>query len=121
MLETLETLVYILVLTVVCASAVRDRLESDPDPIEAAKQAHVNGEIDLAEYERRLEFHIDDRNEQIRTVVEDVNRVGPDTSKAIAREYDSLDELRASDQERLEGVPGIGEELAAAVLERVRE
>jgi endonuclease III-like uncharacterized protein len=53
--------------------------------------------------------------------VEDVNGVGPQTSKAIAREYESLDGLRASDRERLEGVYGVGEETAEAVLSRVRE
>ncbi|WP_277613487.1 helix-hairpin-helix domain-containing protein [Natrinema hispanicum] len=40
--------------------------------------------------------------------MEGVNNVGPATSKAIAREYETLEGLRASDRERLEGVYGVG-------------
>lgn len=57
---------------------------------------------------RRLGEAVDDRHEQIRLVVEDINGVGPATSKVTAREYDSLDELRGSSRERLENVPEIG-------------
>ncbi|PGF14216.1 hypothetical protein CP556_24725 [Natrinema sp. CBA1119] len=46
--------------------------------------------------------------------------VGPTTLKAIVREFDSLDELRRSEQARLEDVYGVGDETANAVLERVR-
>ena len=91
----------------------------DPDPVDEATRAYENGEIDLEEYEARLEFHLDNRNEKIRTVVEDVNGLGPQTSMEIAREFDSLDELRGADQEELESVHGVGEKTAEAVLERV--
>ncbi|WP_277524464.1 helix-hairpin-helix domain-containing protein [Natrinema salsiterrestre] len=47
--------------------------------------------------------------------------VGPATSKAIAREYDDLDDVRDSSRERLESVTDIGEERVGAVLSRVRE
>ncbi|MFD1527330.1 MULTISPECIES: helix-hairpin-helix domain-containing protein [Halobacteriales] len=109
-----------LIAAIILAASVRDRLESDPDPIEEAKRLYAEGMIDEPELERRIEEAVDDDHEAIRLVVEDVNGVSDSRSKAIAREYDSLDELRASDREKLEGVPGIGEELAEAVLERVR-
>ena len=115
----LEGLFYALVFAVVAAGYVRDRVSSDPDPINELREQYERGEIDHAEYERRLEFHLDDRNEQIRRVVEDVNGVGEATSKAIAHEFSSLGELRSADQEELEAVNGVGEKTAEAVLERV--
>ncbi|APX00184.1 hypothetical protein CHINAEXTREME_20440 (plasmid) [Halobiforma lacisalsi AJ5] len=110
---------FVLAVAVVLASYAKDYFESDPDPVAQARQAYAAGEIDHAEYERRLEFHLDDRNERIRAVVEDVSGVGEEISEAIAREYDSLDDLRESDRERLEGVPGVGAQRAEAVLERI--
>ncbi|WP_247005189.1 helix-hairpin-helix domain-containing protein [Halosolutus gelatinilyticus] len=38
----------------------------------------------------------------------------------MAYEYQSLEDLRGSDRERLESVPGVGEQRAADVLDRVR-
>ncbi|ADB63929.1 hypothetical protein Htur_5041 (plasmid) [Haloterrigena turkmenica DSM 5511] len=121
MLETAETLFYLALGAGTLAYYVRDRLESDPDPIEEAKRLYADGKIDEPELERRIEEAVDDDHKAIRLVVEDVNGVSESRSKAIAREYESLDELRASDRARLEVVPGIGEELAAAVLERVQD
>ncbi|PCR88615.1 helix-hairpin-helix domain-containing protein [Natrinema ejinorense] len=122
MLETVETLTFLVIVAVIAAASVRDRLSSDnQDPIADVHDQFAAGEIDELELERRLEFHVDDRNEKIRAVVEDVNGVGKATSKAIAREFDSLDALRAADQERLEDVHGVGERTAEAVLGRVRE
>ena len=55
MLETLETLVYVIAVAVVCAGAIRERLESDPDPIDEPKQLYAEGVIDEPELERRSE------------------------------------------------------------------
>ncbi|MFC7216255.1 helix-hairpin-helix domain-containing protein [Saliphagus sp. GCM10025334] len=79
----------------------------------------LQNEIDTDELERRLEFDLDDRNDQIRAFVEDVNGVGPKTSKAIAREFASFEELRGADRERLESVHGVGEGTVEAVLKRI--
>ncbi|WP_440767606.1 helix-hairpin-helix domain-containing protein [Natronorubrum sp. DTA7] len=49
-----------------------------------------------------------------------MNGVGPATSKTIAQEFDSLDDLRSADRDELEAVYGVGEETAEAVLERVQ-
>lgn len=116
----LGLLLLLAVVALTLASMVRQRLGSDPDPIDEAKAAFATGEIDAAEFDRRLEFHLDDRNDRIRAVVEDVNGVGEATSKAIAREFDSLEALRRADREDLERVYGVGEETAEAVLERVK-
>ena len=102
-------------------AAVRDHLEGDPDPIAEAKRLYAEGVIDEPELERRIEEAVDDDHEAIRLVVEDVNGISDSRSKAIAREFESLDDLRGADRDRLEGVPGVGEELADAVLERVRD
>lgn len=94
----------LLILPLVLASYARDRLTDDP--VDNAKEAFAAGEIDRQELKDRL----DERNEQIRNAVEQVNGISPRTSLEIAREYESLDGLRASDQERLEGVAGVGEQ-----------
>lgn len=119
--STFEMLFFVALVAVMVASYARDWLSSDPDPLEQARAAYAAGEIDHAEYERRLEFYLDDRNDRIRAVVEDVNGVGETTSKALAREFNSLEELRGADREDLEAVYGVGEETTDAVLERARE
>ena len=50
-----------------------------------------------------------------------MNNVGEEISKDIAREFESLDELRRADREDLTAIHGIAESTANAVLERVRE
>ncbi|WP_255291616.1 helix-hairpin-helix domain-containing protein [Natrinema sp. CBA1119] len=49
-----------------------------------------------------------------------MNGVGPATSKAITREFDSLDDLRESERARLESVCGVGDETAETILDRVQ-
>ncbi|AEH39524.1 helix-hairpin-helix domain-containing protein [Halopiger xanaduensis] len=106
-------------------STVKERLSSDPNPtnqrVAELQDKRVDGLIDEQEFERRLEFVLDERNARIRAVVETVPGIGDNRSKAIAREYDDLEDLRESDRERLESVPDIGEQRAENVLERVRE
>ena len=109
----------LVIIAIILAATIRNRLSSDEDAVAEAKRLYAEGVIDESELERRIEEAVDDEFDQIRLVVEDVNGVGPATSKAIAREYDSLDELRMSDRERLEDVHGVGEKTAEAVLERV--
>jgi ERCC4-type nuclease len=48
-----------------------------------------------------------------------VQGIGPELSLAIAREFESLEELRAADHQELETVNGIGESRANAIRERV--
>ena len=117
--SAIHSLAVVALFVAYAANTAWDRLKRDPDPVDEATRAYESGKIDLEEYESRLEFHLDDRNEQIRRVVEDVNGVGEATSKAIAEEFDSLNELRSADQEELEDVHGVGEKTAEAVLERV--
>jgi len=93
----------------------------DFSPVEQAKRDYREGRIDAAEFERRLQFHLDDRNEQIRAAVLPVANVGDDTADAIAREFESIDELRRADEEDLTAIHGLGESTAEAVLSRVRE
>lgn len=121
MLEILETAFYAVVAVGTLAYYAHDRFSTDESPIDEAKRLYSEGRIDEPELERRLGEAVDDRHEQIRLVVEDINGVGPATSKAIAREFDSLDGLRESERARLEDVYGVGDETVGAVLERVRE
>lgn len=101
-----------------------DHLEDRFEDLSPAEQAHRNyelGLIDEQELEHRLAFHLDDRNEEIREVVSQVNNVGEEISKDIAREFESLDELRRADREDLTAIHGVAESTADAVLARVRE
>lgn len=127
MLEALEMILYFAVAAVIVATTLRDRLTSEPTPdeqrearLEELAAQRARGEIDATEHEKELEFVLDDDNDMIRAVAEDVSGISDARSKAIAREYESLDDLRGSSRERLEGVYGIGEETAGAVLERVQ-
>jgi len=91
----------------------------DLSPVQQAKRDYREGRIDAAEFERRLEFHLDDRNTQIRAAVLPVATVGDDTADAIAREFESIDELRRADQEDITAIHGIAESTAEAILDRL--
>jgi len=107
--------------TVFSATIFLQQRGDDCSPVEQAKRDYREGRIDAVEFERRLEFHLDDRNEQIRAAVLPVGNVGDETADAIAREFDSIDELRRADQEDVTAIHGLGESTAQAVLSRVRE
>jgi excinuclease ABC subunit C len=82
-----------------------------------ARSAYESGEITLAEYERRAEFLVDDRNERIRAVVEEINGIGDARAKAIAREFASVNAVATASREELTTVHGIGEQRADAIRE----
>jgi len=110
-----------LLLLVLGVAMLYDRVSADgPDEntVEAAREAYVAGEIDEAEFERRVETLVDPETERIRAAVTPVQGIGPELSLAVAREFDSLEELRRSDRERLESVNGIGESRAKSIRER---
>jgi ERCC4-type nuclease len=109
------------VLAVIGLTMLYDRAsEDDPDEhtVEAAREAYVTGDIDEAEFERRVETLLDPETEQIREAVTPVQGIGPELSLAIAREFDSLDELHDADREELEDVNGVGEQRAEAIRAR---
>lgn len=112
-------LVGVVVITV-AVDHLEDRFE-DLSPVEQAHRNYELGLIDEQELEHRLAFHLDDRNEEIREVVSQVNNVGEEISKDIAQEFESLDELRRADREDLTAIHGVAESTADAVLARVRE
>ncbi len=107
--------------TVFSATILLQQRGEDLSPVEQARQDYIEGRIDAAEFERRLEFHLDDRNDQIKAAVLPVANVGEDTAEAITREFESVDELRRADQEDLTVIHGVGESTAEAVIAIVRE
>jgi len=50
-----------------------------------------------------------------------VSGIGPELSLAVARKFDSLEELRRADQGELEAVNGVGESRANAIRHRLHE
>jgi len=109
------------ILAITAVQIARDRRSSPQTPVESLQERFAAGEIDTTEFERELEFVVDDRNQQIRAIVEDANGVGTATSKAIAREYDSIADLRQTDRDRLEAIHGVGPSTAESILERVQK
>ncbi|EMA01827.1 hypothetical protein C437_15446 [Haloarcula vallismortis ATCC 29715] len=100
---------------------VVDRLESnEPEltPVEQVHQAYVEGDLSEAELERRLEVLVDDRARVVRDMADDVDGIGEELSREIAREFDSVADLRAADAGDFRAVDGIGEKRAAKLEER---
>lgn len=99
-------------------------LEKHGEDLSLVDQAYRDYEpdrIDEQELNHRLAFHLDDRNEEVREVVSQVTNVDEEISKDIARELESLDDLRRADGEGLTAVHGVAESTADAVLASVRE
>lgn len=118
-MNPLEVVSVLAFLAVVVGGWLRDRLTSDPDPIEELKQQRANDELSQDEFERRLEVILDDENDRIRACVEPVPGIGPERSRYIAERYRSVEELRAASREELESLPEVGEQRAAAIKERL--
>jgi ERCC4-type nuclease len=114
----------VLVLILVAVTYAHDYFSEDKHgeySPEAAKNAYVDGEISLAEMERRLDLALDEQAAEVRESVERVNGIGPDTSAAIAAEFSSLSELQEASRDELEEINGIGGSRADAVLEYLSE
>ncbi|WP_123619573.1 helix-hairpin-helix domain-containing protein [Halorubrum sp. CSM-61] len=98
-----------------------ERFVADDEPeegtVEHAEHLWETDQIPLAEYERRVERAVDDRHQQILTVAQSINDVGPKTARALAVEFESLDELHRADRERIEDIHGIGPSTADAIEE----
>jgi len=97
----------------------RVRDESDVGDLAEAHRQYVAGEIDEQELEARIELAVDPRADELRSAVEQVNGVGPATSAAVARRFESIEQVRAADPDELEQVNGVGPDRAAAIRERV--
>ena len=98
---------------------LRDWLDSDEEvtPIEEVHQQYLDSEIDERELERRLEVLVDDRAATICDMADDVDGIGEQLSRDLAREFDSVADLQGADTEDLQRVDGIGETRA----ERLRD
>lgn len=118
-MNLLEVVSVVAFVAIVGGGWLRDRLASEPDPVEELKRRRANDELSQDEFERRLEVVLDDENDRIRACVEPVPGIGPERSRYIAERYRSVEELRAASREELEGLPEIGEQRAAAIKERL--
>lgn len=110
-----------LLLLVYAYLRIQERRASEPDDdLAEARRQYVEGEIDLREFEQRAELHLDPRADELREVVEQVNGVGPATSAAVARKFESVEQLREASPSELEHVNGVGPDRAEAINQRVR-
>lgn len=95
--------------------------EDDPEEgtVEHAEHLWETDQITMDEYERRVELAVDDRAQQIQTVTRSIKGIGPDTSRALAAEFESLDELHRADRDQIEAIHGIGPSTADAIEEHL--
>ena len=98
------------------ADALNDA-DDEPTPIEDVQRQYLDGEIDERELESRLEVLVDDRAATIRDMADDVEGIGDELSRDLAREFDSVADLRAASTEELQQVDGIGETRAERLCE----
>lgn len=100
--------------------AAKDRIQAwrEPEPLEKVHQKYRRGKIDETELERRLDYLMDDRNEQIRQHVEQVGGIGEVTAKEVALSFESVYDLREADRDDLEAVPNVGPKRAKQIAER---
>ncbi|WP_254810662.1 helix-hairpin-helix domain-containing protein [Natronosalvus amylolyticus] len=112
----------LLFLTLVFAWIAYDRyLSSEQSELEAAKEAYATGELTHAEFVRRLEVIDNPAKTKIRSSIEPIPGIGPETSRAIAEEYESLESLRNASVDDLEAINDIGPSKAHAIVERLGE
>lgn len=109
----------LLLLAVVVGGGLYDRLSSEPDDVETLKRMYAAGELPEDEFERRLDVALDPETEKIQAVVEPINGIAGGTARALAREFDSLADLRAASEDELKEVPGIGDKYAKQIRERL--
>ena len=57
--------------------------------------------------------------DDVRTVLEDVPRVGPETRQALLRRFGSVENVRSASAADLTDVPGVGEKTARTISERL--
>jgi ERCC4-type nuclease len=76
---------------------------------------YAAGEIDLDEFERRVELAMDSRACVIRDDIEQVDDIGPERSALIADRFDSLEDLRRADEKELIEIHGVGSSTAAKI------
>ena len=90
---------------------------TEPSPVDEVHQAYLDGEIGEDELENRLEVLVDNRAATIREMADNIDGIGDELSREIAREFDSVADLHAADREALESIEGIGEQRAERLLE----
>jgi hypothetical protein len=114
------TVAVIAVLVLDALLDLADRVSAEGDDLAVARDLYVQGDIPLPEFERRVEFILDEDAQQIREVVEEINGVGPETSAALAAEFRDMDALASAPREDLQQAAGVGEQTAEDVAAYLR-
>jgi predicted flap endonuclease-1-like 5' DNA nuclease len=108
-----------LLVAMVALWATAQRGDDRRTEVDTAQRAYVEGDIDLEEYEARLELILDEEASRIREVVEDVRGVGPETSADLALEFETVDDLRGAAEPDLRKIHGIGPKTAEKIVMEV--
>lgn len=116
---TVGLLVLAIMAVVYAVGAVRDYLDDEPEPYTPAhvRWQYEQGEISLAELERRQDVLLDDEKMRIFEATQRVGGVGEKTAWELAAHFDTEDEYRAADIDELQEVYGVGPELAERLAE----
>jgi ERCC4-type nuclease len=121
MYSDLDPFLVAVVGAVVLILRVYERIQEyrEPGPVEEAKRAYARDDISEAEFHRQLELHLDERNDRIRTAIEEIDGIGLAKSEAVALQFESLDDLADADREELEAIHGVGESTARAIQQHL--
>jgi len=87
----------------------------EPSPVEQLQQEWVDGEIDQDEFERRLEFALDDDREVVVAELTPIDHVGERRAQRLARAFSTVEAVRRADRDELLEVDDIGLATADAV------
>lgn len=91
----------------------------EPDTyIDELRERYVSGELTIEEFETRVELTLDDDARELRTSLEAINGIGPETSAVIAQEFGTVDAIANADRDALEDVHGVGEKTAEQIREK---
>lgn len=103
------------------ASRVESWRSDDPedgrDALETLHHRFETTDMDVAEFERRLEDLLEPCDDEMRRRLEDVEDVGETTAAEVAVAFDSVEHVRQAGRDELTDVPHVGPERAAAIRE----
>ena len=86
--------------------------DSEPTPVEQLQTEWVEGEISQAEFERRLEFALDDDRKVVVAELTPIDNVGEKRARRLSRQLSTVEAVRRADRSELLEVDGIGPETA---------
>jgi len=102
----------------VLAPKLREFLESpdrELDPIDEVHRQYIDGKVNESELKEQLEILVDNRARTIRDMTDNADGIGSELSAKLAKEYDTVNELKDAELTEFDDIDGIGEERARSL------